>query len=341
LSVPVRLLLSRLLALIALGVSAAMLTDSLLPRSALCAFDAPCHEVTGSAFGTIGGVPLSAVGVIGFAVLFGLSFAVGRWGRLAFRVLALLGGLVGLALIGVQLGVLGRVCPYCLVVDVAAIGIAGLNVVSIASPPREQGVLVESIAWAVLGVLAPVSGVLVVLFPDEAIPPPPPQVAALAVPGKLTVVEAYDFTCPRCREVTPWVEQVVRESKDRVHLARVIVPRAREADARRAARAYLVAQKLGKGEEMAEALIRAPQLDDAACEQMAESLGLSKSEFRAGLADASLDAQLDANVEWVRQASPSGIPAIWVGGERVVGQLSLNSLSEAVRRGEQRLGLRP
>ena len=61
---------------------------------------------------------------------------------------------------------------------------------------------------------------------------------------------------------------------------------------------------------IADALFLAPSLAPDRCEQIAASLGLSPPAFRACAADPATEERLDADVAWVRAASPGGLPVV-------------------------------
>jgi protein-disulfide isomerase/uncharacterized membrane protein len=329
-----RLLLIRLLALAALAVSAALLVDSFLPASRLCGWESSCREVVGSAFGRIAGVPLSAIGLVGFATLFGLSFASGRSVRRGFRVLALLGGVGGLVLIAIQACILQRFCPYCLAADGAALGIAVLAIGYRDSQPLPSSALLERALWSGAAILVPLLGGLLVFdgTADSATAGPvPAEVSAHWVPGKVTIVECFDFECRHCRRMHGILVQVLREQGDRIRHVRIPVAKPEEPGARHAARAYRCAEKQGKGAEMAEALFRAGRLDAEVCAKIAGALGLSLPTYRADLADPALDEQMEADLKWLKAAAPEGLPAIWVQDRRFSGDQKPATLRRAMQ----------
>jgi hypothetical protein len=105
--------------------------------------------------------------------------------------------------------------------------------------------------------------------------------------------------------------QFLSEQRGRVHFVRLTAPMAGHRHARHASRAFLCAERQGKGDRMAEALFSSSSLVPAACEQIATSLGLSMEPFRACILDTAIDRQLDADLAWLEYASPRGLP--WSG----------------------------
>jgi hypothetical protein len=88
---------------------------------------------------------------------------------------------------------------------------------------------------------------------------------------------------------------------------------------------------------MAEALFAAEVLSPEACERLAASLHLELAEFRACVDRPATDRRLDADLEWVKTASPKGLPAVWVQEELFYGVHPPEALRAALERAEQRL----
>ncbi len=334
----------RVLALIALAVSAALLADSGLPHSRLCGFESDCDLVIHSPLTERLGVPLPPVGVIVFAGLFGLSLCGNARLRGLFRPAALLAGATGLALLAGQVFVIRHLCPYCLVVDIVAMLLAGFAVYRRDDPfppvaARQRG------AWLAAAAAGLVGGVLLAALDGRAnhtaTAPVPPQVKALWVTDRVNVVEIYDFECRHCRRMHPLLKQVLAEQGEHIHHVRITVPLPAHAQARDAARAYLCADKQNKGAEMAEYLIGMPNLAPETCLEVAEVLGLSLPAYRSCVADPAIDERLDADLAWVKDACPDGLPVIWIQDQRFQGVQSPDALAAALRRARQRLEAAP
>src|SRR5205085_8271811 len=101
--------------------ASASLADGAFDDRPFCGFESGCEAVPGTAYGKPLGVPLAAVGVVGFAGLFALTlFPVARAFALVVP-LAVAAGAVGAALLAVQAIILNRYCALCVFTDVAAI----------------------------------------------------------------------------------------------------------------------------------------------------------------------------------------------------------------------------
>jgi uncharacterized membrane protein len=334
-----RYIVLRGLALVALAVSAALLVNHFYPNPRLCGFESDCADVLSSRFGAPLGVPLPLFGVVGFAVLFGLSlFPTSRAGRL-LRPLALVAGGAGLFLFLVQILALQRLCRFCLLVDAAAVAIAIVELAwgrGIASATAVR----FRLAWLAGGLMALGLGAGFGAAgggTEGEGGPVPPQISALWVSGKVNVVEVADFECPHCRRMHAVLRQFLAEEDERIHFVRLTAPMPAHAQARHASRAFLCACEQGQGDEMAEALFRAPNLAPESCEALAVNLGLSLPAYRTCTAAQATDERLDANLAWVKAACPQGLPVVWVQDRMLSGLRSIDELRAAARAAEKRL----
>lgn len=354
-----KLVAFRVFALVALAVCMAMLMDYLLPSPAFCGFKAGCEEVTRTVFGRPLGVPLPLWGLGAFGAFYGLTlFPAGRLGKLVGPA-AILAGLSGLGFILLQVLVIRRLCPLCLIIDTAALMIAAIELgVSPArggeggssSPAGEN--LGQSSSdstgralgqsprrprrwfWAGAAVVAlAIAPVWTLVKPA---PPVPEVVKSLWRAGKITVVEVTDFDCPHCRQTHPVLQGFLAELGDRGQFVRFVMPLATHANARPAARAHFAAGAQGKGAEMAVALFGAKDLTSAGCDQVAQSLPLDMEKYRADVADPATDAAIDTKVAWMDQHTIPGLPVIWVQDQRLVGAQTVDSLRAALGRAERR-----
>src|SRR5262245_6049305 len=154
-AVPWRLFLFRSVAILALGLCAAITADDLGPHPFYCGFRGGCDEVLASPIGHPFGIPLSLIGIIGFAGLFLLAILSDGRAGVVLLVTAVIAGVAGAALISIQLAVLHRSCALCLLVDACAIALALLAAAQCRSP---DGVALSSwptkAAWFCVGALA-------------------------------------------------------------------------------------------------------------------------------------------------------------------------------------------
>lgn len=327
----VALVIFRLAIAVALAVSAALLIDYLRPLPAFCDGEGGCGAVRASTMGRIGPL-MPAVGLGGFASLMALSLMPeGRLSRLLLPLTAL-GGLAAAALLLVQAFVIGAFCQLCVVVDVSAIVATGALLLHARAPlvPTSASPAMERWLWgsaSVLSILVPVAIGLV-----QPSPPVPREILELWKPGKLNVVEMSDFQCPFCRKLHPAMAKVLADYGDKVHVVRLNMPLKSHPQARDAARAYVCADRQGKGETMADALFESRDLTAENCEKLAEQIGLSLPDFRACVADAATEARIEAEIARVRASGFQGLPTVWIGSERLRGFQSEKRLREAFER---------
>jgi uncharacterized membrane protein len=351
-----RLNLSRLFALAALTASAVSLENSLGSGEGYCPFHTDCTAVTTSAFGNIWGMPLALVGVVVFGVLFAALLFPGGWGSRILGPLAIAGGLGGAGLIVLQAFVIGHWCSLCLVVDISAIAIALLQLAQLRSAKwsalqgeelarseADEGALatrrlVRNV-WIGAGACAVGLALFLVTVITNLERPSrvPRQISEHWVPGRVSVVEVADFECPYCRKMHAVVMQLLREQGDGVHFVRLTAPMPAHREARPASRAFVCAGEQGKADQMAEVLFAASRLSPQTCEQLAMQLGLSMVPFRACVEDPATDERLDAAVDWLREASPGGLPALWIQERMFFGAQPIETLRKAVATAQQRL----
>jgi uncharacterized membrane protein len=108
------------LATIGLLVSIYMTVYKFTKIEAMCIGSGGCSTVNGSRYSEINGIPVSILGVFGYASLLALLFLEKRRGffqengTLLFFGVSLLGFLFTLYLIYVEVALIGAYCPFCL-----------------------------------------------------------------------------------------------------------------------------------------------------------------------------------------------------------------------------------
>lgn len=336
-----RLVFFRLLALLGLSLSVALAIDEVLPTPAFCGFQAGCEAVTHSQFGRVLGVPLSAIGAAAFALFFALTLSSHRLAEHISGSAALAAGIAGMTLIGLQLLVLRRTCPFCLAIDAAAMLLAVIALMWPARPEATNGSLSERsgisraawASWVAAGVLA-VAGPLIWAAARPA-PELPDAVRALQTAGSQNLVEITDFACPHCRRTHPAVREFLRRHPE-VHFVRVVAPLKTHPQSRPAARAYLCAVRQGRGAALAEALFAADELSPAAVREAAAEAGLDLARYDADLVDEALNRTLDETLAWVEATGVGGLPQLWLDDLPLLGRQSLEGLEAAFARVQRR-----
>jgi uncharacterized membrane protein len=324
-----QLVLFRLLALVGLAVSSALVADDVFEIGTFCSENDPCAEVAASPYGQVLGVPLAAIGLAGFGLVLILSLIPTRWGVAASRGLAMIAGMAGLALLVIQLAVLRQICPYCVVVDLSAIGLA---VVAVMWRPGEEHptglwVWVGVFGWIWAGLAA---GLGPIIWEAAHLPTAAPeQVRAHWVSGKITMVEVTDFDCPHCQRADPRVRDWLARHPH-VRFVRLVSPIPAHENAWPAAMAYVAAVRQGKGEEMAAALYTGAR-DPVGCRRTAVQLSLDLAAYDKAVHDLAVESEIRATMKWVEE-SKLGQPFFWIQDELVVGTPSLEKLDAALSR---------
>ena len=312
-----RLIAMQLLSLVALTVCSIQLADKLLGGGATCSGAGECAAVTTSQYSEVAGVPLPAIGVVAFLILLILLLipqtAHLRW----VRFIAMLGGVIGLALIAIQAFDLKQYCPLCLTIDIAAIVIAilaAMGPLSFIVSPRLKMVWLPTIAGLTLFATTLPFAYMFLKQPDAA----PEVVRAEWEPNSVNVVEVMDFECEYCQKAEPYVQAFIQAKGDKIHFARMPVPWKGEDNARLAAKAYRAAEAQGKGEAMAKLLFENQSHDYEQCLNHARELDLDVEAFQLFIRDPKVDAKLDRQIAWYKQ-SRAGLPQLWIQDERIVG----------------------
>lgn len=326
----------RLAVSVALAVSAALLVDYLRPLPAFCDTQGGCETVRASALGQAGPLmPLS--GLAGFASLMLLSLWPGRRSARLLVPFAVLGGLSGAALLFAQAFVIGAFCQLCVVVDVAAI-VAAVAAIAM----HRSGIAFESPRLSTERWLWGSASVLSIAIPlligvVQPSPPLPREVVELWKPGKINVIELSDFQCPYCRRLHPRMNAVLSEYGDKVHFVRLNMPLRSHPQARDAARAFVCADRQGKGEAMADALFETRDLTSQNCEKLAEGLGLEMTAYRSCVQAKETDARIDAEIARIRAMGFEGLPTVWIGNERLRGLQPEGKIRDAFARAVEEL----
>jgi len=320
----------RLIALAGLAFSSILLADDASRVPFFCPFRGGCAAVTTSEFGRPLGVPLSAVGVAAFAAFYVVTlFPRNRGGR-CLGPMAVVAGVIGVLLVGVQFLVLKRACRFCLAVDGAGMLLAA---VEIGLPPGQATLSPKRLrraAWAMLalGVAAapPLSAVLR--------PPPsvPPEVQHAWEMGKLNVVEITDFTCPFCRRTHSALEGLRQIYGEDIHLVRFVAARPTIASEFSATRAYECAVRQNEGEKMAHALFNSEDYTAQNMRELAWKVGLDLAQFDADWNDPAIDRQIESRDQWLNSQPFAGLPQVWVQDILLLGEQTPESLLAAARR---------
>jgi protein-disulfide isomerase len=154
-------------------------------------------------------------------------------------------------------------------------------------------------------------------------------------PGVAVVVDFIDFECPHCRAMHVTLDEALARFDSPVRVVRKMVPLPNHRGAMPAAIAWRCAELQGKGDEMADALLRAPvgQLTAEGCARLAERLGLDLARYQADAADPATRRRIAADLADARAAGVHSLPTIYIGDQPFIGAgASADELVAALRR---------
>lgn len=280
-------------------------------------------------------IPLPQLGLVAYVALFVASLVASSLVyRLVIAAMAGVGALAAIALLVLQRVEIGTWCPWCVVVDVAAIvaGVVAVLLVTWARHdlPRDADADAPATARALSGVNAAMpawvlAGVAAVMLPffwgsHPVVAPAHPDLAARFEPGKVLVVQFTDFQCPFCRKLHPVIEELRKEHGDKVRYERRMKPLSMHPGAMPAAIAYLCTPP-DKQEAMADALYQAQdgQLSARGVALVAAGLQLDAAAFAACVESDATKQRLREDTELYERLGPRGLPLTFVNARTVVG----------------------
>lgn len=148
--------------------------------------------------------------------------------------------------------------------------------------------------------------------------------------GTVTVVFFTDFQCSFCRRTHAALAPVVAAREGRVRVVHRHVPLAMHPDARTAARAAVCTESLPSREKVVDALYRAPDLGEAACEEIATEHGADRETYRRCVEDPATDARIDRDTAVFRAIGGDGVPMMYVDRTLLDGSQTRRSLEAAI-----------
>lgn len=158
--------------------------------------------------------------------------------------------------------------------------------------------------------------------------------------GVVTLVVFTDFQCPFCRRTHAALAPLVAEREGRVRVVLRHVPLRMHPDARTAARAAVCTESLAGRDAVVDALYRAPDLGEAACEQIALDNGADRAAYERCVADPATDARIDEDTATFRALGGDGVPMMYVDRTLLDGSQPRSALRAAIDDALQRVGSR-
>ena len=319
---------------VALVASSLLLVDYVRPLPVFCGAEGGCGLVKRTVFAYPLGIPTPLIGIGGFLGIGLAQLLPGRRARIAQAALGVIAGIVAAGLLLVQAR-MKTVCPFCFAADLSALVLLGLSVARARrgwDPPLAKRQLAAGVGALLVAVVAPVA----IGMSKKAIPAEVPPVIADEMRktprGQVTVVDFVDFECPFCRMTHADFGPILEQNKAKVRVARKHVPLRMHAHAMDAARAACCGEKLGKADEIAEALFTAPvaELTPEGCETLAVKHGLDLARFKDCVKDPEIDARIHADGETFRAAHGHGLPTIYIDGTKLEGAQEREVLQSAL-----------
>jgi uncharacterized membrane protein len=124
---------STALALVGVGITAYLLSVRASGATLSCTTGG-CETVQNSPYSEIFGLPVAALGLIGYVVLLGAALARGDLARLIGAVVALAAFAFSAYLVVVQVVVIGALCDWCLASDAVTTALAALALLRLRQP---------------------------------------------------------------------------------------------------------------------------------------------------------------------------------------------------------------
>jgi protein-disulfide isomerase len=147
--------------------------------------------------------------------------------------------------------------------------------------------------------------------------------------GDVTVVEFFDYRCPYCRQVEPWLQTLIKEDPG-VRIVQKEFPILGPASVY-AAHVALAAQKQGKHTQFHNALMaKQGNIDEAVILQVAETVGLDISRIKVEMNSPDVNAEVQRSTEIAKALGLSGTPAFIIGTELVPGATDLPTFKSMV-----------
>lgn len=162
-----------------------------------------------------------------------------------------------------------------------------------------------------------------------------PEAPVLGNPaGDVTLVEFFDYRCPYCRQVEPWVQTLIKEDLN-LRLVHKQFPILGPASVY-AAHIALAALKQGKHTAFHNALMaKEGNIDERNIHedlifQVAESVGLNIDQMKVDMNSPDVEAEIQRTAEIAKSLGLTGTPGFIVGTELVPGATDLSTLHSMV-----------
>jgi protein-disulfide isomerase len=147
--------------------------------------------------------------------------------------------------------------------------------------------------------------------------------------GDVTLVEFFDYRCPYCRQVEPWLQTLIKNNSD-LRLVEKELPILGPTSVYEA-RIALAANKQSKHEQFhAVVMSKKPNIDEATILQLAEQAGLDLDRLKTDMSSPEIDGEIRRTLEIAKVLRLNGTPAFIIGSELVPGATDLETLQSLV-----------
>ena len=143
--------------------------------------------------------------------------------------------------------------------------------------------------------------------------------------GDVTLVEFFDYRCPYCRQVEPFLQTLIKKDPG-LRVVEKEFPILGPASVY-TARIALAAYKQGKYEQFHQVVLsKKSNVDEATILKMAEEVGLDLDRVKTDMNSSEVDAEIKRTAEIAKALRLSGTPAFVVGTELIPGATDLETL---------------
>src|SRR6516165_6023608 len=147
--------------------------------------------------------------------------------------------------------------------------------------------------------------------------------------GDVTLVVFFDYRCPYCRQVEPFLQALIKNDHD----LRVVVKELPILGPTSvyAARVALAAHKQGKYGQFHDAVMsKKPNIDEATLLKLAEEAGLAFDRLKTDMNGPEVDAEIKRTPQIAKVLRLTATPAFIVGAELIPGATDLETLPALV-----------
>lgn len=170
-----------------------------------------------------------------------------------------------------------------------------------------------------------------------------PAIAGVYRPGKINVLEFFDYQCPHCRVLGPRLHSVLEKYGDKVHLVRGYIPLPHHPQGRVAARVAICAEEQGN-DAVAQAFFTEEDFELETLKKRALELGVDAGKLEECLASERPELRFEQDLSRLREAGFEGLPTTYVGATRILGAAPEQEYEQAIQQvleGKGSSGLAP